>query len=131
MNPATRRIPGDRAISMTWCRRIALIVAGFAFAAAAVAQQPLTPRSVVPALDALKQTYAVPGFHLGGRYDIDRPREWENGGAGGTTLESLGAQPAHTAYIAVGTPGSSAAGTSTSPSWVACRWTRTGTSPTG
>jgi homoserine acetyltransferase len=70
----------------------------------AAAQQPLTPRSVVEALDGLKQTYAVPGFRIGGKYDLDRPDAWRNGAEGGTTLESLGAGPARTAYIAMGTP---------------------------
>jgi len=77
----------------------ALVVAGWA-----AAQQPLTPRSVVAALDGLKQTYEVPNFRIGGKYDLARPDAWQNGGEGGTTLESLGGKPAHTAYIAVGTP---------------------------
>lgn len=79
-------------------------------AALAAAQQPLTPRSVVGSLDSLKQTYAVPNFRIGGKYDLARPVAWRDGGEGGTTLESLGAGPAHTAYIAVGTPRRNAKG---------------------
>ena len=56
------------------------------------------------ALDKLKQTYEVKNFRIGGKYDLANPKAWENGGEGGTTLESLGAAPARTAYIAVGTP---------------------------
>jgi pimeloyl-ACP methyl ester carboxylesterase len=82
----------------------ALALAGLLAAAAANAQQPLTPRSVVAKLDGLKQTYAVPNFRIGGKYDLAKPQTWQNGGEGGTTLESLAAGPAHTAYIAVGTP---------------------------
>jgi homoserine acetyltransferase len=78
---------------------IALLAAGVA-----LAQQPLTPRSVVANLDSLKQTYEVRNFRIGGKYDLARPAAWQNGGEGGVTLESLGAPPAHTAYIAVGTP---------------------------
>jgi pimeloyl-ACP methyl ester carboxylesterase len=73
-------------------------------ACAAHAQQPLTPRSVVPALDKMKQTYEVKNFKIGGQYDLANPKSWENGAEGGKTLESLGAGPAKTAYIAVGTP---------------------------
>ena len=69
-----------------------------------LAQQPLTPRSVVAALDGQKLTYEVPNFRIGGKYDLAQPAAWANGGVGGTTLESLGAKPARTAYIAMGTP---------------------------
>ncbi|MFE8033423.1 alpha/beta hydrolase [Thiohalocapsa marina] len=74
------------------------------------AQASITERSAVPELDALKQTYEVPGFRIGGRYDLDDPDAWKDGGVGGTTLESLGAAPARTAYIAVGTPERNAEG---------------------
>ena len=70
----------------------------------AYAQQPLTPRSVVAGLDKLKQAYEVKNFKIGGKYDLANPQSWENGGAGGTTLESLGTKPAYTSYIAMGTP---------------------------
>src|SRR5574337_2087801 len=74
------------------------------FLGAAQAQEPLTARSVAPGLDALKKTYEVKNFKIGGKYDLANPKAWENGAEGGTTLESLGAAPARTAYIAVGTP---------------------------
>src|SRR5688572_8393495 len=76
----------------------------------AAAQQPLTPRSVVPALDSLKRTYEVPNFRIGGKYDLAQPAAWADGGVGGTTLESLGAKPARTSYMAVGTPKRNAKG---------------------
>ncbi|HTP94786.1 MAG TPA: alpha/beta hydrolase [Burkholderiales bacterium] len=95
-------------------RSIRLLASAFAFtllcAGAAFAQEPVTARSVVAKLDALKQTYAVPNFRIGGKYDLSRPTTWANGGEGGVTLESLGAKPAHTAYIAVGTPKRNAKG---------------------
>ena len=71
---------------------------------AAHAQQPVTDTFGVAALDKMKQTYEVKNFRIGGKYDLANPKAWENGGEGGTTLESLGAGPAKTAYIAVGTP---------------------------
>ncbi|MQM31857.1 MAG: alpha/beta hydrolase [Candidatus Accumulibacter phosphatis] len=71
---------------------------------AAYAQQPLTPRSVNDALDKMKLTYEVKNFKIGGKYDLANATSFENGAEGGTTLESLGAGPARTAYIAVGTP---------------------------
>ena len=76
-----------------------------ASAADAVAMVPLTPNSGVMDLDALKQSYEIPGFRLGGTYDLNAdPAVWRDGGEGGTTLESLGAPPLRVAYIAVGTP---------------------------
>src|SRR4051812_23955840 len=81
-----------------------VIAAAALFAAPAAAQQPLTPRSVVAKLDGDKKTYEVRNFRIGGQYDLARPAAWADGGAGGTTLESLGGKPAHTAYIATGTP---------------------------
>lgn len=83
---------------------LASAVMTLVLACAAHAQQPLTPRSVVPALDSLKKTYEVKDFRIGGSYDLASPKAWEHGAEGGTTLESLGAGPARTAYIAVGTP---------------------------
>src|SRR5262245_20970413 len=85
---------------MTWLIAIAALMA----VGAAAAQQPITARSVVAGLDALKQTYEVRDFRLGGKYDLNRPQAWDRGGEGGVTLESLGAKPARTSYIAVGTP---------------------------
>lgn len=76
----------------------------------AFAQQPITQRSVVQALDGIKKTYEVPNFQIGGAYDVSNPKSFENGAKGGVTLESLGAGPAKTAYIAVGTPKRDASG---------------------
>lgn len=70
----------------------------------AAVQTPLTRRSAVPAHDALKVTVEIPGFRLGGRYDLDDPASFARGGVGGTTLESLGAGPLRMSYIALGTP---------------------------
>jgi len=70
----------------------------------AYAQQPLTARSVIASQDNLKQTVEVKNFRIGGTYDLANPKLWENGAEGGKTLESLGAAPARTSYIAVGTP---------------------------
>lgn len=85
-------------------RGVAPLVLSATFALAAHAQQPVTARSAVPALDTMKQTYEVRNFRIGGKYDLANPGAWESGGEGGTTLESLGAGPAKTSYIAVGTP---------------------------
>lgn len=74
------------------------------------AQQSLTARSVVAAQDKLKQSYSVKNFRIGGKYDLANPSSWENGAEGGTTLESLGAPPATTAYMALGTPKRNAKG---------------------
>ena len=60
--------------------------------------------------DGLKKTYEISNFRLGGKYDLSDPSKWENGGEGGTTLESLGAGKLRTAYIAIGTPRRNAAG---------------------
>ncbi|HME24855.1 MAG TPA: alpha/beta hydrolase [Acetobacteraceae bacterium] len=72
--------------------------------------QPFTRRSSVEKFDGLKQYYEIANFRLGGRYDLDNPSKWENGGEGGVTLESLGAGKLRTAYIALGTPRRNAAG---------------------
>ena len=91
---------GCRAV-VNW---LASLLMALSLVCAAHAQQPVTERSAVAALDKMKQTYEVRNFRIGGKYDLANPRAWENGGEGGTTLESLGAGPARTAYIAVGTP---------------------------
>ncbi len=100
--------------SPLFCRRLAnWLVSAFLMlmlAGTASAQQTLTPRSAVQSLDKLKQTYEVKNFRIGGKYDLARPDAWALGGEGGTTLESLGADPARTAYIAVGTPKKNAKG---------------------
>ena len=82
----------------------AVALAALLAAGSAAAQQPLTPRSVVATLDAQKLSFEVPNFRIGGKYDLAQPDAWASGGVGGTTLESLGAKPARTAYIAMGTP---------------------------
>ena len=87
----------------------ALALAGMLVLGVASAQ-PITARSVVAGLDSLKQTYEVSNFRIGGKYDLAKPASWQGGGDGGTTLESLGGKPAHTAYIAVGTPKRNAKG---------------------
>ncbi|MGV6872252.1 alpha/beta hydrolase [Pseudochelatococcus sp. B33] len=79
----------------------------------AAAQQQIldiTARSAVAAHDALKQTAVLPDFRIGGTYDLDDPASWENGGVGGVTLESLGADPLRLGYIALGTPKTDAEG---------------------
>ncbi len=60
----------------------------------------------------LKRFYEVPNFRIGGTYELSAPDKWAQGGEGGTTLESLGAGPLKTAYIALGTPVRNAAGRS-------------------
>jgi homoserine acetyltransferase len=96
----------DVTLSLTLRRSFAasLLATAALFSGAVSAQQPLTPRSVVAKLDEQKLTYEVPNFRIGGKYDLSQPASWADGGTGGTTLESLGAKPAHTAYIALGTP---------------------------
>ena len=84
--------------------KAAVVLVFMLLASVAFAQQPHTQRSVVPALDGLKKTYEAPGFLIGGTYDVKEPKSYENGARGGVSLESLGAGPAKTAYIAVGTP---------------------------
>jgi homoserine acetyltransferase len=88
----------------------AVALAALLATGSAVAQQPLTARSVVAALDSQKMTYEVPNFRIGGKYDLAQPAAWADGGVGGTTLESLGAKPARTSYIALGTPQRNAKG---------------------
>ena len=60
--------------------------------------------SAVPAFDGQKKYYRVPEFRIGGTYDLDDPGSYENGGAGGATLESLGLPPVQIGYIELGTP---------------------------
>ena len=67
-------------------------------------RRPVTALCGVEGLAHLKRYYEIPGFRIGGAYDLDDPASWESGGAGGATLESLGAGPLRTACIAVGTP---------------------------
>jgi homoserine acetyltransferase len=76
----------------------------------ALADPPFTRRSSQVQHDGLKQYYEIPNFRLGGRYDLDNPSKWEDGGEGGTTLESLGGGKLRTGYIAIGTARKNAAG---------------------
>lgn len=92
-------------------RRMLLIVFTLLSAiVAAAADEPLTRRSSQVKHDALKQYYEIDNFRIGGRYNLDNPASFENGGEGGTTLESLGGGKLRTAYIALGTPRRDAAG---------------------
>lgn len=101
----------DRRLGVrTLVNGMAALLLTLSFAGAAHAQQAVTERSAVAELDKLKQTYEVRNFRIGGKYDLANPKAWENGGEGGTTLESLGAAPARTSYIAVGTPQRNAKG---------------------
>ena len=76
----------------------------------ASADPPFTRRSSQMQHDGLKQYYEIPNFRLGGKYDLDNPSKWVDGGEGGTTLESLGGGKLRTGYIAIGTPRKNAAG---------------------
>ena len=102
----TIRPLGGRAV-VRWSASVLLALATLG---SAQAQQPVTERSAVAALDKLKQSYEVKNFRIGGKYDLANPKAWENGGEGGKTLESLGAAPARSSYIAVGTPKRNAKG---------------------
>jgi pimeloyl-ACP methyl ester carboxylesterase len=90
------------------------LVVAFIFVLSAIsvafADPPFTRRSSQPQHDGLKQYYEIPNFRLGGKYDLDNPSKWVDGGEGGVTLESLGGGKLRTAYIAVGTPRKNAAG---------------------
>jgi homoserine O-acetyltransferase len=71
---------------------------------ACVRAEEITRLSGVAELAHLKNYYEVPGFKIGGSYSLGEPASYELGGQGGLTLESHGAGPLRTAYIAVGTP---------------------------
>ena len=47
----------------------------------ASADPPFTRRSSQVQHDGLKQYYEIPNFRLGGRYDLDNPSKWVDGGA--------------------------------------------------
>lgn len=64
----------------------------------------VTKTSGIPALDGLKRYHTIPRFRLGGIYSPGHPEDFEYGGAGGVTLESLGAEPLRVACITTGTP---------------------------
>src|SRR3954453_14829320 len=81
-----------------------------AVSASVATAQPFTRRSSQGPHDGLKKNYEISDFKLGGKYDLANPSKWENGGEGGTTLESLGGGKRRTAYIAVGKARSNPAG---------------------
>lgn len=83
-----------------------LLLVGTALAVA----QPFTRRSSQVQHDGLKKYYEISNFRLGGKYDLNDPSKWDNGGEGGVTLESLGGGKLRTAYIAIGNPRRNAAG---------------------
>lgn len=83
-----------------------LLLVGTALAVA----QPFTRRSSQVQHDGLKKYYEIANFRLGGKYDLNDPTKWENGGEGGITLESLGGGKLRTAYIAIGNARRNAAG---------------------
>src|SRR3954452_16097179 len=83
-----------------------LLLVGTALAVA----QPFTRRSSQVQHDGLKKYYEISDFRLGGKYDLNNPAKWENGGEGGVTLESLGGGKLRAAYVAVGNARRNAAG---------------------
>jgi homoserine O-acetyltransferase/O-succinyltransferase len=82
----------------------ALFVLVLIAAATGVSAEPITRLSGVPDLESLKKYYSLPNFAIGGTYDPANESSFENGGAGGVTLESLGKEPLRLSYIAVGKP---------------------------
>jgi pimeloyl-ACP methyl ester carboxylesterase len=96
---------GRNAVKHCFVSLLVLLV-GTALAVA----QPFTRRSSQMQHDGLKKYYEIANFRLGGKYDLNDPSKWENGGEGGTTLESLGGGKLRTAYIAVGNARRNAAG---------------------
>lgn len=87
-----------------------LVLSAFMLSATSVCGKEITRLSAIPALDVLKGYYHVPNFKIGGTYEFGNEASYEFGGPGGVTLESLGAKPLRTAYIAVGTPQRNAEG---------------------
>lgn len=81
------------------CSAVLLLVC-----AACASAGDITRRSGVAELAHLKQYYEVPGFRIGGSYKLGDTASYSLGGQGGVTLESLGAGPLRTSYIAVGVP---------------------------
>ncbi|NJD25345.1 MAG: hypothetical protein FIB06_08045 [Betaproteobacteria bacterium] len=83
----------------------AFALPGAAWAFDAGKMHAITPPSSIMAQDQHKKYYEIPGFRIGGKYNLDAdPATWRDGGEGGVTLESLGAPPLKVGYIAVGTP---------------------------
>ena len=91
-------------------RRLALVLLVLVCAVSAASAQPFTRRSSQVKHDGLKQYYEISNFRIGGKYDLNDPSKWEDGGVGGTTLESVGGGKLRTGYIALGTPRRNAAG---------------------
>ncbi len=90
-------------IALALTAAFALPGAAWAFDTGKINQ--VTPPSAMMTQNKLKKYYEIPGFRIGGKYNLDAdPATWRNGGEGGTTLESLGAPPLKVGYIAVGTP---------------------------
>ncbi|WP_458761383.1 alpha/beta hydrolase [Afipia sp. TerB] len=95
---------------MRAARRCGITLALLLIGASVAIAQPFTRRSSQMQHDGLKKTYEIANFRLGGKYDLLDPSKWQDGGEGGTTLESLGAGKLRTAYIAIGTPRRNVAG---------------------
>jgi homoserine O-acetyltransferase/O-succinyltransferase len=96
----------ERRAMRQWVISLLLLFIGTSLAVA----EPFTRRSSQMQHDGLKQYYEISNYRLGGRYNLNEPSKWEDGGEGGTTLESLGAGKLRAAYIAIGTPRRNAAG---------------------
>ncbi len=91
-------------------RRLAIFLLVLVCGVSTASAQPFTRRSSQVKYDELKKYYEISNFRIGGKYDLDDPSKWQDGGVGGTTLESLGGGKLRTAYIALGTPRRNAAG---------------------
>ncbi len=91
-------------------RRWTIVLLLLVCAVSTAMAQPFTRRSSQVQYDNLKQYYEIADFRIGGKYDLDDPSKWQDGGVGGTTLESLGGGKLRTAFIALGTPRRNAAG---------------------
>lgn len=72
--------------------------------------RPVTALWGVRSLKRLKDFHTIEDFRLGGTYRPGEEADYEFGGEGGVTLESLRAGPLRTAYIACGTPERDAGG---------------------
>jgi len=72
--------------------------------AAAGNTEPITSLSAIQTLHSFKKFYFIPNFKMGGNYNLGEEADYEWGGTGGVTLESLGVGPLRVAYIAVGNP---------------------------
>ena len=97
-----------------FCIGLLLAIAAIAFAqadAVGADAQSITRLASQVQYDSLKRYYEIANFRIGGKYDLAAaPDTWRDGGAGGTTLESLGGGKLRTSYITLGTPRRNAAG---------------------